>query len=182
MQASFRSLPQFSTGQRADSAHQLRDLVVFEVSDRLIALPLDAIGRITPMAALATPPGLPSNLEGVLDLAGEAIPVLRLDRLLQLPPQRLGLYSALVVVNGIALDRVALLVDRVSGTLSISEDRVLPLEDRDTLNGCSQATVRVQSETAHVLSPSRILLAQEKDALAEFQAIAQSRLATWGAF
>jgi hypothetical protein len=66
--------------------------------------------------------------------------------------------------------------------LSIPEDRYLPLKDRDTLNGCSQATVLIQGEAAHVLSPSRILLTQEKDALAEFQAIIHSRLATWGAF
>ena len=32
------------------------------------------------MAELATPPGLPAALEGVLNLAGVAIPVLRLDR------------------------------------------------------------------------------------------------------
>jgi purine-binding chemotaxis protein CheW len=155
--------------------------LVFEVSDRLLALPLDAIERITPMAALASPPGLPSTLEGVLDLGGEAMPVLRLDRLLTLPRQRLGIYSVLAIVKGMARGRIALLVDRVSGTLSIPEDQLLPLEGRGSLNGCAQATVLIQGSTAHLLSLSQVLLAQEKDALEEFQALAQSRLATWGA-
>lgn len=174
----FRSLAASGSGQQTDP--QLRTLLVFHVSDRLLALPLDAVERIVPMAELAAPPGLPSNLEGVLDLAGEAIPVLRLDRLLGLPPQRLGLYSMLAVVNGVGRGRVAILVDRVSDTLSTPEDGILPIEGGDTLNGCAQATIRIEGEIAHVLSPAQILLTQEKDTLAEFQALAQSRLQTWG--
>jgi len=86
---------------------------VFRLAGQLAALPLENLERITAMAELASPPGLPHLLEGILNLAGSAAPVLRLDRLLDLPEQPPGLYSMLIVLKGAAYDRVAILVDRV---------------------------------------------------------------------
>jgi purine-binding chemotaxis protein CheW len=154
-------------------------LLVFQLSDRLAAVRLEDVERITPMAELATPPGLPATLEGVLNLAGMAIPVLRLDRLFGLPAQQLGLYSMLIILKVPREGRVAILVARVSEVLPVPENALIPTDQGDSLNGCAEATVTVRDDAVHLLSPARILLAKEREALAEFQAMAQRRLRDW---
>jgi chemotaxis signal transduction protein len=61
--------------------------VVFHLSGQLAAIRLENVDRIAPMAQLARPPGLPSPLEGILNLAGTAMPVLR--RLQEWKPEEL---------------------------------------------------------------------------------------------
>jgi purine-binding chemotaxis protein CheW len=158
-----------------------RLLVVFHLAGHVVALPLENVERIVPMAQLGRPPGMPSLLEGVLNLAGTAVPVLRLDRLLQLPEQRPGLYSMLIVLKGPvrAEGRIAVLVDRVSEILAIPESALLPLGQEDSFNACAEAAVQVRGELCHLLSPTRILLQKERESLAEFRALAQRRLGDW---
>lgn len=156
-----------------------RTLLVFQLGDQNAAFPIENIERIAPMAQLACPPGLPSLLEGILNLSGTAIPVLRLDRLLQLPAGSPGLYSMLVVVKGICDGRIAMLVDRVSQIVSVPDSAMLPVERQDSFNGCAEATVALEDANVHVLSPARILLEKEQRALSEFQGIAQQRLHEW---
>jgi purine-binding chemotaxis protein CheW len=151
-------------------------LLVFQLADRLAALPVENVERVTPMADLGRPPGLPSALEGVLDLAGAAVPVLRLDRLFGLPAQTVGLYSMLVILRGLPEQRLALLADRVTGILSIPEGGLLRIGEEDSFNGCAEATVMSGDRKVHVLSPSRMILAKERDVLSEFQVAAQQRL------
>jgi len=131
------------------------------------------------MAQLARPPGLPSALEGILNLAGAAVPVVRLDRLLQLPEQPLGLYSMLIVLQGVSAGQVALLVDRVSGVLSLPESALLPVRDEDSFNACAVAVASVSGQVIHLLSPTRILLEKERESLSQFQAMEQRRLQQW---
>ena len=157
----------------------VRPLLVFELADRLAAFPLGDVERVAPMAELACPPGLPVALEGVLNLAGVAIPVVRLDRLFALPAQRLGLYSMLVILRAPSEGRLAVLVDRVSEILQAPESAFLPIGPEDSFNGCAEATVAGRDGIIHVLSPSRILLAKERAALSEFQTTAQRRLQAW---
>jgi purine-binding chemotaxis protein CheW len=143
------------------------------------ALPLENVQRIVPMAQLSKPPGLPSLLEGILNLSGSAVPVLRLDRLFQLPSQRLGLHSALIIVNSIADGRIALLVDRVSDILTIPENGLLPIGQDDSFNGCAEALVSAGGQTIYLLSAKRLLLEKDREALSQFQAMAQRRLQDW---
>lgn len=156
-----------------------RVLLIFHLSGQLAALPLEDVDSVAPMAGLARPPGLPSPMEGILNLAGAAIPVLRLDYLLQLPELRHRLYSTLIVLKGASSGRIAMLVDRVSEIVSIPESLLLPVGEDCSFNGCAEAAVPVRGQVIHLLSPSRILLQNERRLLAEFQAIAQRRLEDW---
>ena len=155
------------------------DLLVFHLAGELAALPLENVERILPMAQLARPPGLPSILEGFLNLAGVVVPVLRLDRLLQLPVQRPGLYSMLILVKGAADGGIAVLVDRVSEVLTVPESALLPVGKEHSFNGCAAAAVAVREDIIHLLSPSQILLKKERESLSEFQAMAQLRIQHW---
>jgi purine-binding chemotaxis protein CheW len=140
------------------------------------ALPLENVETIAPMARLVRPPGLPSPWEGILNLAGKAVPVLRLGRLLALPVGSPGLHSMLIVLKSTADGRIAWLVDRVSEILSVPHTELLPLEEEHSFNACAEATVPIESHVIYVLSPARILLEKERDSISEFQAMAQQRI------
>jgi purine-binding chemotaxis protein CheW len=152
---------------------------VFQLAGEKAAVPLENVGRIAPMAELARPPGLPSALEGFLNLRGTAVPVLRLDRLLQLRERSPGLYSKLITLKGVFDGQVAILVDQVSEILSVAETTFLPVGKEHSFNACMEAAVPARGEVIHLLSPGRILLELERRSLAEFQAAAQRRLLDW---
>jgi purine-binding chemotaxis protein CheW len=153
-------------------------LLIFHLSGQIGAFLIDDVERIAPMAELTRPPGLPSVIEGILNLCGAAVPVLRMDRLMQLPSMRLGLYSMLVIL-GVSDARVALLVDRVSEIVAVPGEKVLPISPENSFNGCSQAAVMVEDRLIPLLSPAQLLLTRERAALAEFQAVTQERLIRW---
>jgi purine-binding chemotaxis protein CheW len=157
----------------------VRGLLVFQLAERSMALPLTDVERITPIAELLRPPGLPQALEGILNLAGVAVPVLRLDRLFALPPQRLGLYSILIVLRTPLEDSIAVLADRVNEILWMPESAFLPIAPGDSFNGFAEAAVAHKDGVIHVLSLTRMLLAKEEKALAAFQAMAQQRIQDW---
>jgi purine-binding chemotaxis protein CheW len=156
-------------------------LLVFHLADRVAAFRVETTHQVMSMAQLARPPGLPSPLEGILNLAGMAVPVLRLDRLLHLPELHLGLYSMLIVLKGASNGLTAVLVDRVSEILSVPEGALLPVDEDSSFHGCAEGAVTVRGELIHVLSPRRILLEKEHQILAEFQAMAGQRLQDWEA-
>jgi purine-binding chemotaxis protein CheW len=158
-----------------------RVLLVFHLAGQLAAIPLAEVESVASMAQLARPPGLPLPLEGILNRAGKAVPVWRLDRLLQLPEQPPGLYSMMILLKGDSDCRTAMLVDRVSEILSVPESALVPVDKKDSFNACAEAEVSLKGQVIHLLSTGRILLEQEREALSEFQAMAQRRLQDWEA-
>jgi purine-binding chemotaxis protein CheW len=156
-----------------------RTLMVFHLAGQLAAIRLAEVESVIPMAHLERPPGIPSAVDGILNLGGSAVPVWRLDRLLQLPGKPPGLYSMLIVLKGIADCRTAMLVDRVSEVLSVPETALLPVAAKDSFNGCAEAGVSVKGQVIHIMSLPHILLRQEREALNGLQAAAQQRLRNW---
>jgi purine-binding chemotaxis protein CheW len=156
-------------------------LLIFSLSDRLAAFSAGDVERVTPMAELAQPPGLPPALEGLLNLGGDAVPVLRLDRLFGLAPQCPGLYSMLIVLRSRGSGRIAILADRVSEILSVPNDGLRPISQEDAFNGCAEAIATIRHEAVHLLSPDRIILANERLVISQFRAMEQARLEKWTA-
>ena len=62
-----------------------QNVLIFHTSGLDCAFPLEAVQEIVPMATLYCPPGMPSGLAGFLDLRGTAVPIIRVDRLFDLP-------------------------------------------------------------------------------------------------
>lgn len=180
-----RDMATFRVGEPGDVPGQARaappvsdralDLVLFRVGGESCALPMGSVRAIVHMAALACPPGLPSLLQGFLDLGGAAVPVLRTARLYGLPEREPGLYTPLIILHGQSCP-LALLVDEVSGTLSVAADKLLPVADAQALNGCIEAEVATADHCTHLLSPERLLLQEERQRLLELQSMAQRRL------
>jgi purine-binding chemotaxis protein CheW len=152
-------------------------LLLLHVSQRTAALSTGEVERIAPMAELLVTPGLPSALEGLLNLGGELVPVLRLDRLFGLtPPQQPGLRSMLLVLRG---RKAAILADGVSEILRVEDGDFLAMSSADSFNGCAESAVQVRGEAVPVLAPARLLVEKEKQALAGFQQSVEQRWQAW---
>ena len=164
-----------SGGSSGFSPSAEETLVVIGLSDRLAALRAESVERIVLNAALVQPPGLPLLLEGILNLAGTAIPVLRLDRLLNLPDQHIGLYSMILILRC----GCAILVDHVFRVTTISGNSVLPIAASDCFNACAEFTAQIDGEAVPLLSTERILLEKEKRVLSEFRETEQLRFDRW---
>jgi purine-binding chemotaxis protein CheW len=149
--------------------------VVFEVSGYSCGLPLEQVREIVPMCDLARPPGLPPLLEGLLNLRGEITPVVRLDRLFGVPPIVLRRHTQLVVLQGPA--PLALLADRVRNVAVVVPAELLPASGDSVFNDCLAGVLPAAQGPIHFLHAERLLLAQEKQRIAELQEIAQRRLA-----
>jgi purine-binding chemotaxis protein CheW len=152
-----------------------RRLVSFALGDQAYALPLAAVQEILPMAQLTRPPGLPSVLEGFLNLRGRAAAVINLSRLFGLPATPVGLYTPLLILRDLDFP-LALLVDRVTGLTSISEDSIARLGENYTSNDCAEGVTMTDESVLVMLSVDRILFGRERSCLAELQATEQARV------
>lgn len=148
----------------------------FQISELKCALPLDQIGELLPMAQLSAVPMMPPFVEGILNLAGQEIPVLRLDRLLELPEQTLGINSVLVILRS-AEPTVALVVDAVDDAKQVTKDtQVVPFNDERCFKRCFLADLRFAETTHHLISVENLLLTEERERLTNFQTREDQRL------
>ncbi len=152
-----------------------RNVIIFEFAGRKCAAPSRRVREIILMPMLSKGPGLPSILEGVMNLDGAAAAVIRLDRLFGLEEKKSGLYTPLLVLSG-GETQLALLVDRVWEVKSVAAHEVMSLDGHDALNGCIEAELNIEGETVHLLSVDRIMLECGQKNITEFLAVEQERL------
>jgi len=124
------------------------------------------------MAWLARPPGLPPLVEGFLNLRGEVVPVLRLERLFGVAAKPPELHTPILVLRGSG-GALAWMVDRVSEVTEIPEARLTPVRGEHCWNECTRAQTRLGDQVVHVLDPDRLLLEAERQRLAELRATAE---------
>lgn len=152
-----------------------RDLLVFDISGKFCALPVEDLLEIVPMASLSRPPSMPAMLEGFLNLRGTAVPVVSLSRMFRLEASPLELYTPIIVVR--ARDcPLAFLVDHVTQILSLSDAGAVPLQKDHSFNDCAEAQVTTSERVVHILSLKRVLIEKERQCLTEFQTMEQQRL------
>lgn len=152
-----------------------RNLLAFSSSGLDCAFPLEAVQEVVPMALLSVPPGLPSGLAGFLDLRGTAVPIVRMDRLFDLPEQLPGLYTPFIILRG-ADTPTGVLVNAVRQILRLEEAAFLPLPEDQIFHACATAALELDGSLVYLLSPERMLVEHERRLLAEFQVVAQARL------
>ncbi|MGE5504271.1 MAG: chemotaxis protein CheW [Actinomycetota bacterium] len=153
----------------------LHGLVMFRTAAAAFALPVEDVREVVPVARLSAPPQMSSVVEGILNLAGVAVPVLRLDRLLGLSDARFGLDASILIMRG--EPTFGLLVEHVDGVRDASTFAIMAVAEGASFNGCLVAELEHGGLRAHLLSWARLLLAEERVRMAEFQAQAQARLA-----
>jgi len=138
------------------------------------------VREILPMVSLARPPGLPPLVEGFISLRGEAVPVLRLERLFGVAAKPPEMYTPLLVLRGSG-GALAWMVDRVSEVAQISEADMTPVRREHCWNECTRTEARLGDRVVHLLDPDRLLLEAERQRLAELRATAEQYLEEWPA-
>lgn len=152
-----------------------RTLVVFDLAGRSCALPAEAVREVLHMVELARPPGLPRVIEGLVNIAGTSVPVLRLDRLFDLPESACELYTPLIVLKR-SDPPLALMAHAMRSIMSVDAGDLVALAEDDTFNGCGEARLSAPWGDVTLLAADRLLLARERRQLAESLAQAEARL------
>lgn len=96
-------------------------LVVFTLQEQHYALPLAAVERVVRAAATTPLPGAPPVVLGVLDIAGEVLPVLSLRRRFGLPARAEPAVSDHFVIAHTGRRPVVLVVDELVGVVERSD-------------------------------------------------------------
>jgi purine-binding chemotaxis protein CheW len=157
------------------ASERTHTLLIFNSSGLNCAFPLDSVREVVPMAQLSSPPGLPSGLAGFLNLRGTAVPIVRLDRLFDLPEQLPGLHTPTIVLRGVQ-GPVGILVNSVLGIVEVPSSRFLDIPGTATFQNCTAGAIQLDGDLIHVLSPAALLQANEVRVLADYAAMAQARL------
>jgi len=135
------------------AAHGSEDrLVTFEVGDSVYALPIAGVIEVTEAEALACIPTLPSQIGGVINYHGDALPVIHRPSLLDLDEAELSEPRHVLVLGegrtggaclGLLVDRVVGLVD---GAAAVARGPG-PVAERRPVGG----------RVVHVLDPKRLV-------------------------
>jgi purine-binding chemotaxis protein CheW len=168
----FPSQSEIASPQRVS---RQRSILLFHLGDQAYGIPLHAVQEVVLMPELARPHNSPAMLAGFLNLAGKAISVLRLSSLFGLPEQPIKLYTPIIVLRHPDY-HLALVVEKMSRIVSLSENAFMPVPGKHSLNGCIEGVATIAGQSIFLLSPQRILFEKEQQYLAELQDREQARL------
>lgn len=105
-----------------------RSLVAFLLGKQTYALPIEPIAQIIEMVTITAIPQVDGAVEGVINVRGKAVPVVKMHRQLDLPDAPLELHTPIILVirNG---QMVGLIVDEVIDVLKVSASQHASAED-----------------------------------------------------
>jgi purine-binding chemotaxis protein CheW len=155
---------------------------LFDVVGRRCALRASRVRAALPLPRLSRPPEAPPALAGLLDLAGEILPVVRMAALFgeAVAPGEDPLDAHIVVLRGAGhKGDLGLLVERAVDVTECPLDAVQAMDPARSFNGLVAGEVTVQGSLVHLLDADRLLLAEEKLALDSFAQRAGERVAQW---
>ena len=113
-------------------------LVIFQLNDQQYALPVHQIQEIVKMTAITRIPNTKPYVEGIINLRGNIIPVINLNRRLNLPVSGYDDATRIIVVEQKG-QKVGIIVDNVTEVGRCAESEVVPPsvvgDDVDYLNG-----------------------------------------------
>jgi purine-binding chemotaxis protein CheW len=155
-------------------AERTQNFLIFHSSGLDCAFLLETVREIVPMATLSSPPGLPSGLAGFLDLRGTAIPIIRLDRLFDLPEQQPGLHTPMIVLRGV-LGPTGILVASVRGIVQVPSSQLLDIPVGRAFQDCATGSMQLDGDLIHVLSSAALLEANEARLLDDYVAMSLAR-------
>jgi purine-binding chemotaxis protein CheW len=161
----------------APPAGEISGVVVFRLAGCDFGLPVEVVREVVPVAWLDHPPHLSAMVEGVLNLGGQAVPVLRLARILGLEAGQYGLDASILIMRPRDGDGLlGLLVEHVDGVRRMGDFSPMGLAPGQSFNDCLIEVLDRGGQPVNLLAWDRVLLEQERSRLAEFQARSQARL------
>ncbi|HKA15255.1 MAG TPA: chemotaxis protein CheW, partial [Myxococcota bacterium] len=132
-------------------------LLTFEIGASLFALPIEGVHEVAERAELACIPTLPRDVAGVINYRGDALPVVRRERLLEPGAGALPAPQHVLVIS-----------DRPSSPpcLGLHVDRVLGLVDGEPARGRGSDPVGerrpLDGRMAQIVDPARLVARARK--------------------
>jgi chemotaxis signal transduction protein len=157
-----------------------QDVVAFRLGQQAYALPIEPMVQIVEMVTITSIPQLSAVVEGVINVHGEAVAVVKLRRHLGLPDAPLQLNTPLLLVR-IDGRTVGLIVDEVIDVFSLAAEQIarfadiLPeeLESAPILRGLTY----VAGDAVLVLDPDNLFRPDQLNALAQAADLLQEAIA-----
>jgi purine-binding chemotaxis protein CheW len=147
-----------------------QDVLAFKLGRQTYALPIHPVVQIIEMVAITPIPQIDTALEGVINVHGEAVAVVKLRRHLGLPDAPLQLNTPIVLVK-VGERTVGLIVDEVVDVLNLPDDRIIHLHDilPDTVGDAPalQGVTYITENTLLMLDPNELFDPQELSLLAQ---------------
>lgn len=157
-----------------------RFYLLFTVGGRELAVLADSVGEVVALPRLTRPPASPPLVEGLMNLRGKSVPVIKLARLLGLSePIRVGLFSSVIIFRDEPV-RWAALVERALDVVQWPDTMIEPAPGDLTFNDCvSEIAVEAGARLVPVVSLARLLERRERQLLAAFHDQALRRQVDW---
>jgi purine-binding chemotaxis protein CheW len=150
-----------------------RDLMAFRLGNQTYALPIEPIVRIIEMVTITPIPQVSKMVEGVINVQGEAVIVIKLRRQFGLPEVPLGLRTPIIIVQ-VGEQKFGLIVDEVIDVLNLMGGQVVRVADIMP-DGVGEVPIleglaHVEDDTVLVLDIEHLLLPGQAQALVEVAA------------
>jgi len=149
---------------KEDSENSPCRLLVFTVLNQRYALEISPVQRVVPIVEITSLPGLPSIVAGIINIQGEVVPVISLQRCLALEDRGVRLTDRLILLN---LDRrrVALWVDDVLEVREYDKTQWISAEDILSQLKAVEGVVKNGEELLLLQNPEGYLSRQDHDFL-----------------
>lgn len=149
-------------------------LLILSVADQLYGLPTGLVREIVFLCATSSLPGQPSILHGFVNLRGESIPIVSLRSLFREVPAEPDIYAPVIILRG---ERgLGLLADEVLDVVDLADVQQVAAARDSSVNDCAETQFQTESGNVTVLSAAKLLLAQERERIAELQQQVAARL------
>lgn len=149
--------------------------VVFKVDTAFLAIQATQVIEILHIPELLVPPGLPSILEGFIQIANLTVPVIAMASILELPAVRRQLYTPIIIVQA-GKEPMGFAVDDIIQITPIEPENISIISPEKTFNDCVYGAATVNAKETYLLNLERILLLQEQTAISSFTEKIQSRI------
>lgn len=132
-------------------------MLTFEIGSALFAVSIEGVHEVAEMGELACVPTLPEDVAGVINYRGDALPVVRRERLLEPGEGALEKPEHVLVIG-----------EKAGGApcLGLTADRVLGLVDgRPARSAGSEPVVEkrpLEGRIAHIVDPARLVARARK--------------------
>jgi len=141
-------------------------LLIFSLQDVRYSLDVKNVEEVVPLPAITPFASLPSFIRGIINLRGNAVPVIDLRTRLGLMKCQDELYNKVVIVK-LGNKLTGLVVDKVFSVLEVSENKFIP--PPEMMEGVDirfmSAAIQIESELLVILNLENILSIKESEEL-----------------
>lgn len=146
-------------------------VVVFEIDDQVMALPVKRVQRVIWAVEITALPGQGPEMLGVINVEGNIISVLNIRNLLGMRQRDIELEDHIVIIE---LDKqmIAMVVDKVEGVLHFHKEQFSELEKQE---GYSSGLLNHEGDLLVVLNSKTLLNTAFRSHIKEQPIIASRR-------